>query len=99
MPVKIDSRFPTPEETAELFGVSAKRVRELRKMVEASINAKRAMGISWVAPASTRSALKAASSTKYAMETPLDAGTIKKRKKSKTSRRTKRRGKKSKTAR
>jgi hypothetical protein len=99
MPVKIDSRFPTPEETAEIFGVPAKRARELRKMVDASINARRTMGIAWVAPASARSALRAASVKKRAAVTPLDGAATTKSERSRISRRADGRGKKTKTAR
>src|ERR1039458_8635199 len=60
MTVKIDSRFATSDETAEVLGLPSKRVKELRKLIEASMKARRASGISWVAPAATRSVLLSA---------------------------------------
>jgi hypothetical protein len=60
MTVRITSRFATPNETARVLGVSSKRVKELAKLIDANMEARRASGISWIAPAASRKAFKAA---------------------------------------
>jgi hypothetical protein len=57
MTVRINSRFATADETADVLRVSSKRVKELRKLVDASVRARRANGISWLPPAATLKSL------------------------------------------
>jgi hypothetical protein len=98
MSVKIDSRFATAREIADVLGVSEKRVRELAKLVDSSKTARRAGGISWTAPAKSRDASSLALKLKRARTFELsDSHHFKPSKKSKAIKRNQKRGKKSKT--
>ena len=101
MAVKIDSRFATSDETAEVLGLPSKRVKELRKLIEASVKARRASGISWVAPAATRSALSALTpgDSEKVTKRPSTLRKTKRSEKSESRRRTQKRAKRSQKAR
>lgn len=102
MTVRIDSRFATANETADVLGVSRQRVKQLKKLIYASMKARRASGISWTAPAGSRKAPQVAcariAAKKSRMMSPGSLRT-KPSRKSNAPRRTLKRGKKSKTAR
>jgi len=55
MTTKVDSRFATPKDTASILGVSARRVRELTRLIESIKRSRRSKGVSWVPPAMPRS--------------------------------------------
>jgi hypothetical protein len=50
MAVKIDSRFATADETANVLGVSSRRVKQLAKLVAASLKTRWGNGIPRTAP-------------------------------------------------
>ena len=54
MATKVDSRFATPEDAAFVLGVSARRVQELKKLIESTVRSRRSEGVSWVPPAVPR---------------------------------------------
>jgi hypothetical protein len=99
MTERIDSRFATANETADVLGVRPRRVKELARLVKASMKARKASGISWRAPASTRKALRADASEVFNILAKVAYSREKPSTKSKGSRRKQRRGKKSKTVR
>jgi hypothetical protein len=106
MTVKIDSRFVTVDETADVLGVSSRRVKELRKIIECVKEGRRASGISWIAPAASSRSLGTApvhfaakKRKSLSAKLPSKSARAKSVPKSKELRGTKRRGKKSKTAR
>jgi len=106
MTVRINSRSATVAETAAVLGVSAKRVRELRTIIDHAKASRRAMGISWTPPAATSKSLGAVIAhtvkkrRKNSGVKPFsESSKIKHLKRSKGPLRTKRRGKKSKSTR
>jgi hypothetical protein len=106
MTVIIDSRFATARETADVLGVSSQRVKQLAKLVDASMKAQRANGISGTAPTAgrkqyvmARAGIAKRKSKIFANKSSVDFPETRPSKKSKAPRRKPRRGKKSKTAR
>lgn len=106
MTVRINCRSATVNETADVLGVSAKRVKELRTIIEHAKKSRRAMGISWTPPAATSKSLGAVidhtaeKGRRYSAVKPFsESSKIKRLKRSKGPRRTKRRGKKTKSTR
>ena len=106
MTVIIDSRFATARETADVLGVSSQRVKQLAKLVDASMNAQRVNGTSRTAPTAGRKSYvmaRAGAAKKkpriFAKTSSVDFPGTRSSKKSKVPRRKPGRGKKSKTAR
>ena|ERR1700676_95272 len=105
MAVKLHSRFATADETAQVLGVSSKRVKEIKKLIDESIKSRRDSGIPWIAPAASRNALieahfhHAKKSGKFTKTLSTRSRRTRTSKKSSTPRRTQKRGKKTKTAR
>ena len=106
MTVIIDSRFATARETADVLGVSSQRVKQLAKLVDASMKAQRANGACGTAPTAGRKRYVMAragaakeKSKVFAKASSVDFPGTRPSRKSKAPRRKPGRGEKSKTAR
>lgn len=106
MTIRIDTQFITSNKTADVLGVSSRRVEQLRKIIDGSKIARKANGISWAPPAATFKSLARTGaefgrikSKKSSRKLSVNSSGTKSFKKSKAPRRTKKRGKKSKSTR
>src|ERR1700733_4399134 len=106
MTVRIDSRFASSNETADVLGMSRERLKQLTKLIDKNIKARGVNGVSWAAPSAHRMAQKVGSaqsprrkSVNHARKLSRESITTHPSRKSKVPRRTKKRGKKSKTSR